>query len=75
MLAEQPTVFRVMSEIRQLTPQEQLDLLEGITLLLRSALPSQPKHSILELKGLGASIWRGVRAQEYVAQERAGWDG
>lgn len=75
MIAEQPTVYGVMSEIRRLTPQEQLDLLEEIAALLRAALPMQPTRSILELKGLGAPIWRGVRAQDYVGQERAAWDG
>lgn len=75
MIAEQPTVYRVMNEIRRLTPQEQLDLLEEIAALLRAALPVQSTRSILELKGLGAQIWRGVRAQEHAAQERAAWDG
>lgn len=75
MIAEQPTVYGVMSAIRRLTLQEQLDLLEEIAALLRAALPVQPTRSILELKGLGAYVWRGVRAQDYVAQERAAWDG
>lgn len=75
MIAERPSVSGAMSEIRRLTPQEQLDLLEEIASLLRASLPVRPTHSILELKGLGTPIWRGVRAQEYVAQERAAWDG
>ncbi len=75
MIAEQPTVYRVMTEIRRLTPQEQLDLLEEIAALLRAALPVHPTRNILELQGLGASLWQGVRAQEYVAQERAAWYG
>lgn len=70
-----PTVHSVMNEIRQLEPQEQLNLIGEIAVLVRSALSTQATHSILELKGLGASVWRGVRAQEYVAQERAAWDG
>ncbi len=32
------------------------------------------KHSIMELEGLGAEIWQGIDAQEYVRQERASWD-
>lgn len=75
MIAATPTYHRMMDEIRRLSAQEQLDLLEGITALLRSALPPQPKHNLLELEGLGAQIWRGVRAQDYVAQERIAWDG
>ena len=75
MIADRPTVHGVLNEIRRLTTQEQLDLIEEITSLLRSVLPAQRTRSILELKGLGAPIWQGVRAQEYVAQERAAWDG
>lgn len=75
MIAEKPTVSRVLESVRALTPQEQLDLLEQIAALLRAALPPQPMHSILELEGLGEQVWRGIRAQEYVSQERAAWDG
>ncbi|MFA6032282.1 MAG: hypothetical protein WC889_05230 [Myxococcota bacterium] len=33
------------------------------------------KHSILELEGLGKSVWDGVDAQEYVDRERSAWNG
>jgi len=44
--------------------------------------PSEPaggpdttkKHSLTELCGLGAEVWRGIDAQEYVREERASWD-
>jgi len=75
MIATRPTVPQVLQSIRTLDPQEQLDLLEQIAALLRAALPPQPMHSILELEGLGAPIWRGIHAQEHVHQERAAWDG
>ncbi len=32
-------------------------------------------HSIMELKGLGKEIWKGVDADDYVAKERDSWDG
>ena len=32
------------------------------------------KHSVMELEGLGADIWKGVDAQEYVLKERNSWD-
>jgi len=28
----------------------------------------------LELEGLGAEIWKGIDAQEYVMKERESWD-
>jgi len=33
----------------------------------------KPKRSIMELHGLGAEIWQGVDAQEYVHQLREEW--
>lgn len=75
MIAEKATYQRVMNEISSLAPQEQLELLEGIAALLRSTLSIHPKRNILELRGLGADIWRGVRGQQYINEERAAWDG
>ncbi len=75
MIADKPQVAQVLESIRTLSPQEQLDLLEQIAALLRSSLPARPMHSVLELEGLGAESWQGIRAQEYVNRERASWDG
>jgi hypothetical protein len=76
MNADKPTVQSVLTQVRRLTMQEQLDLLEKIAVIVRDILPSRPTHSVLELEGLGAGIWKGVPAQEYVERERAasGWE-
>lgn len=38
-------------------------------------LPKQPRrYSILELRGLGKEIWRGVEAQTYINELRKEWD-
>ncbi|MFA0736055.1 MAG: hypothetical protein LASZOEIN_002425 [Candidatus Fervidibacter sp.] len=34
----------------------------------------KPKHSLMELEGLGAEIWQGIDAQEYVNELRREWD-
>lgn len=34
----------------------------------------RPKRSLLELKGLGASLWNGIDIQEYVDALRNEWD-
>ena len=61
--------------IHQLSPEELVDLLECISATLKQRIGQQPaKHSIMELEGLGAEIWEGIDAQEYVRQERASWD-
>ncbi|MCX6380961.1 MAG: hypothetical protein NT023_16040 [Armatimonadetes bacterium] len=33
-----------------------------------------PKRSIMELHGLGAEVWEGVAAQDYVKQLRDEWE-
>jgi hypothetical protein len=33
-----------------------------------------PQRSLLELEGLGAEIWQGIDAQEYVNELRKEWD-
>lgn len=61
--------------IQKLKPEEQASLLEIISTNLKKTLKKRDAtHSILELEGLGAEIWAGIDAQEYVRQERAAWD-
>jgi hypothetical protein len=43
--------------------------------LLQRVAASSTQHSIMELSGLGAEIWNGIDAQEYVDQERSSWAG
>jgi excisionase family DNA binding protein len=35
---------------------------------------ASPRRSIMELHGLGAEIWAGIDAQEYVNELRKEWD-
>ena len=61
--------------IEKLTPEELVDLLECISVTLKLRMGHKVvRHSIMELEGLGAEIWNGIDAQEYVRQERASWD-
>ena len=67
----------LLARIQRLDTVEQLRLLEELAALVRCrmAFQSRPRHSILELQGLGKEIWQGVDAQKYIDQERASWDG
>jgi hypothetical protein len=61
--------------IQSLTPEEQLTLLEIISVNLKKTWkPERTRHSIMELEGLGAEIWQGIDAQDYVRKERESWD-
>ncbi len=60
--------------IHNLRPEEQLSLVEIISARLKKVIGKKGlKHSILELEGLGAEIWKGIDAQEYVRKERESW--
>ena len=58
-----------------LSHEEQLRLIQELTRKAAGDSSSEPRHSILELEGLGKEIWEGIDAQEYVNNERASWNG
>ena len=67
----------LLQQAKSLTPEEQLKLVEDLSILIRQQfkMTSNPKRSILELRGLGKEIWGNIDAQEYVNQERDSWNG
>ncbi|WP_416670056.1 hypothetical protein [Egbenema bharatensis] len=65
----------IRRQVEELTPNEQLRLLEDLAAIVRRRMGDKPKRSIMELEGLGKEIWHGLNAQEYVNQERASWNG
>ena len=58
-----------------LTPDEQRRLLRELMTRVAANPPEEPKHSIMEFRGIGKELWEGIDAQEYVNRERASWDG
>ncbi|MEQ8465893.1 hypothetical protein [Coleofasciculus sp. F4-SAH-05] len=71
------TYHEVRRLAENLTPDEQMQLIEELFSLIhqRVTLAPKPKRSILELRGLGKEIWNGMDAQDYVNQERDSWNG
>jgi len=69
------TLEGIMEEVRTLTIAERKRLISAIidTLTEPSAVP-QKKRSILEFEGVGAEMWQGIDAQEYVNKLRSEWD-
>ncbi|MCS7187947.1 MAG: hypothetical protein RMK89_13475 [Armatimonadota bacterium] len=62
-------------QIKPRPKDERLKLLAMIAQdLAAEAVEEQPKHSLLELEGLGAEIWQGIDAQEYVNELRKEWE-
>ena len=64
----------MLDEIRQLSPSERRALLQELLNLYGQGIRLMPRHSLLELEGLGAEIWKGIDAQEYVNEERRSWN-
>ena len=60
--------------IKSLPREAQLRLLAKVAENLAVSGEERPKRSIMELHGLGAEIWEGVDAQEYVNGLREEWD-
>ncbi|MGB5686329.1 MAG: hypothetical protein WBM35_10975 [Candidatus Electrothrix sp.] len=60
--------------IKPISIAEQLELIALISkkLLVRTDV-KEKKRSLLELEGLGAEIWEGVDAQQYVDDLRNEW--
>ncbi|MCI5124432.1 MAG: hypothetical protein D3925_08145 [Candidatus Electrothrix sp. AR5] len=60
--------------IKPISITEQLELIALISnkLLVRADV-KEKKRSLLELEGLGAEIWEGVDAQQYVDDLRNEW--
>jgi len=63
-------------QIKPRSKEERLKLLVMIAQDLATEVKGEerPKRSIMELHGLGAEIWQGIDAQEYVSELRKEWD-
>jgi hypothetical protein len=58
-----------------LSRDEQLRLIQELTVRAAQAPTSEEDTSVLALCGLGQEIWRRMDAQEYVRRERSSWNG
>jgi hypothetical protein len=68
------TVETILEEIRALSVEERKRLIGAIvdTLTESAEQPPRKKRSILEFEGVGADMWQGIDAQEYVNHLRSG---
>ncbi len=61
--------------VQALGPADQLRLIAELAASLRGEVEREPRRSLLELQGLGKSIWQGIDVEEYLRRERASWNG
>jgi uncharacterized protein (DUF488 family) len=69
------TYNQVISEIKTLKLSDQLRLLEEMAALIRKKSSETKPRSILEHKGKGKDIWKGLNVKAYIDEERSSWDG
>lgn len=67
------SLTEIMRQVQALSLQERKELVKMLVDSLVSDNPEN-RHSILELAGLGAEIWEGIDAQDYVNDLRREWD-
>jgi hypothetical protein len=59
--------------VKPLPNNEKLRLIAKVSNDLVENEP-KPKRSLLELEGLGAEVWKGINADEYVNELRNEWE-
>ncbi len=58
----------------RLPEREQLELIARLSAHLANKRARRAQRvSWMEMAGVGAEVWKGMDAQEYVRQERASW--
>ena len=61
-------------QLRKRAKHDHRSISQEVIHLLAEAVQARRQRSILELRGLGKSVWSEVDATEYVARERDSWD-
>ena len=61
--------------IQDLTPEEQIRLLEDIKATLQNDKEVEPLHDVMEFRGIAKDFWKDVDVQKYIDEERDSWDG
>jgi len=61
--------------VEALPPGDQLRLISELADRLGGQLERRPRRSLLELRGLGKSVWQSIDVDEYLRRERSSWGG
>jgi len=61
-------------KLRERARRQHRSISQEVVHLLSQALDAETPLSILELKGLGKTRWRGIDPAAHVARERRSWD-
>ncbi len=64
----------VLNRAQCLTPDEQLHLLEDLVAIIRRRVAQQPKHNVMEFRGMAKEFWKGVDVEKFIDEERNSWE-
>jgi len=65
----------VVATLPTLKTEEQLNLLEVLSLVLKkSVVQKEREHRLIELEGLGDEVWSRVDVEKYISRERDSWN-
>jgi hypothetical protein len=72
------TLAEIVEQAKGLSQQEQKELIkllvDALAVTESSEGELQREHRFSDLRGLGAEVWQGMDAQEYVDELRNNWD-
>jgi plasmid stability protein len=60
--------------LRKRAARERRSIAQELICILERALDEPQPLSVLELKGLGKELWRGIEPGAHVDEERGSWD-
>ncbi|HLX55495.1 MAG TPA: hypothetical protein VKR83_00575 [Ktedonobacteraceae bacterium] len=66
----------VLNQARQLSPEEQLQLLEEIAAMIRQRVKNMqpPKHNVMEFRGIAKGFWKDIDVKKFIEEERNSWE-
>jgi len=64
----------IVATLPSLEMEEQINLLEILSSVLKKTVTPKNPHRLIELEGLGAEIWTGMDIEAYIHSERDSWN-
>lgn len=65
---------RLYQRLRALARRDHRSVAQEVVHLLTRATEQRPRHSILEMEGLGKDLWEKTDVARYLEEERRSWD-
>ena len=64
----------IYKKLKARAKRENRSIAQEVTTILTEAVEEPDKLNIMELRGLGKHLWKGIDPAKYVEEERNSWD-